>query len=838
MPILKGDWIARTARVVLFLRFCEGTAAWLLYATTRKAGLPPIEPMAALSLAVWLLYLAANTALFLRYRKGRISTTNAAWDLCLNFAAILYFAAWTGGLRSPVLLLGFVKVATYGLLFGAPFGTASVAILLTALVAFLGFGSFLDQPAPAAAAAVDTEIAFLLVFAAALASAGWLFQQISRLERRDQERAEQAQRATQRAQTAANVTSALLSVSEAVSRLTNVEEVLEKIVEVAPPVMSVDSCGVMLWRDEEQEYHGAAVSGVGAGERAAFLRLRLRADEVPDLEWVQRLGHCVVLGPLASQQISGGLSPQVLVAPLRSGGRFFGVVQFTRRHWRPFNQEELRLADGIASQAALALERARLVEQSYRLLRAIQSTDEAVLITDAKARPLFANRAFHNLFGYSWQDLQAVPLPKLAQPPPGGWEAVLACLQREQRWRGELNAQARDGTRFPISLHLSPILTPEGSMEGVVAIAADIRAERELNERVARADRIAAAGQLAAGLAHEVNNALAVILGQAEVAAGSNDVGSLHGALAQIQEQGRRIARLIEELLGFARPRPPEARPVDLSALLDATLRLLEPEFQRAHVRVRRAVLAEGLTVRGDAQQLQQVLLNLLKNAVEALAGRVRPEITVRCWCQDGSVFAEVEDNGPGIPAVLAARIFDPFFTTKPKGTGLGLSVSYAIAQAHGGELSVRSVPGVGTTFTLQLPATTAEAGAANQTHVLVVDDDVVLAQTLRRMLEREGVRVTTANSGEEALALAEAADFDAIFLDVRLPDLSGPEVYRALEKKRPALARRVAFVTGTLWRGGANVSPLPPQPTLAKPCTSAELRSVLERLRVLRAAA
>jgi two-component system NtrC family sensor kinase len=544
-----------------------------------------------------------------------------------------------------------------------------------------------------------------------------------------------------------------------------------------------------------------------------------------------------VLGPVASQQISGGLSPQVLVAPLLSGGRFYGVVQFTRQNWRPFTQEELRLADGIASHAAVALERARLVEQSYRLLRAIQSADEAVLIVDVKTRVLFANRAFHQLFGYSWPELQAVGVANLAELPASGWQAVRESLLREQRWRGELNALARDGSRFPISLHLSPIFAPDGSLEGVVAIAADIRAEKELQERFARAERLAAAGQLAAGLAHEVNNALAVILGQVEAVREAPEASAFESSLAHIQREGQKIARLIQDLLGFARPRPPEARPLDLAVLADDTLRLLEPELARAQVRVVREGPPRGLPVRGDLQQLQQVLLNLLKNAIEALTGTPDATITVRCRRAAGTVSVEVEDNGPGIPPALASRIFDPFFTTKPRGTGLGLSVSYAIVQAHGGELSVKSAPGAGTTFTLQLTADPgAQAHVENQP-VLLVEDDDTLAATVQRMLERHGVPVRRAATGEEALALANATDFDAVLLDVQLPDFSGVEVFHRLQASHPELARRVAFVTGNLWRG-ASSEPLPPQPTLAKPCTSAELLAVVAQLRGLRRAA
>lgn len=835
---MRRDLVMQTASILLFLRVSEGAAAWILWATAGSDHLDHGPAAWWVSFAVSLLYLAVNWVLFRRYQVGLVSSAAMAWDVAVNLGTILLVASLTGGLQSPAVLLCFVKVATYGLVCGAAVGLASAGVMLTALVAFLGLGGLMERGPRQSS--VETEIAYLLVFSAALGSAGWLFQQIAKFERRNRQQAQQARRAAERAEAAASVTRALLSVSEAVSRVTNVDEVLAKVVEVTPPVLSVDSCGVLLWRDEESEYHGAAIHGVGPDEQEAFLRLRFKADEVPDLEWAKRLGQCVVLGPMASHQLSGAMSPMVLVAPLLSGGRFYGVVQFTRRKARPFTQNELRVADGIAAQAAVALERARLVEQSYRLLRAIQSTDEAVLILDARPRIVFANRAFHELFGYSWQELQTCDPATLGEEPREGWATVYDTLRREQSWSGELMARRQDGTTIPVSLHASPILSPTGEMEGAVAILEDIRAERELQERLARADRIAAAGQLAAGLAHEVNNALAVIIGQAEVAARANEITAAHAAATQIYEQGQRIAHLIEELLSFARPRAPKMGALDLAPLLDATVRLLEPEFVRAGIRLERHGDHGSLWVEGDAEQLQQVFLNLLKNAGEAVRDRAAPCIIVRCQRTSGSIVIEVEDNGCGIPPGLAARVFDPFFTTKPSGTGLGLSVSYTIAQTHGGDLRVRSTPGQGTTFSLELPAQprVATEPPCPPRRVLVVDDEDLVADTFRLMLEREGVEVIRAASGAEAIAKAKEVDFDAILLDVRLPDLSGPEVYRQLAALRPHLARRVAFVTGALWRSTSLSEPLPPQPALRKPCTSAQLRAVLEQLDSLRTAA
>lgn len=842
---LKRDLIQRAAAPVFVFRIVEGLTAWLLFTHTAfGATLHNYGVAAWLLHSAFLLYFAVNTRCYLAYRAGRFRDRTLWLDLFTNFGTLLLVSAHTGGLASPVMVLCFVKIAVYGFVFSPLTGIASILLTVVAVGGFVaGSELFGLDWVPGRTIGLDeapgTLTLHFLVVAGALVAATWLFHQVAESEEKTQIEGRRAKRAAEREHAAATVTGALLSVSEAVSRLTRLDDVLNKVVDFAPQILEVDYCAVFLWHDETGVYRGAAVSGLEDRVANQLLTMRLQPEEVPDLEWVRRLGHCAVISPRTAERIGVTGRPTLLTAPLQSGGRFYGVLQFGRRNGQGFTQSDLRLADGIAGQTAIAIERARLVEHSHRLIRAVDSTDEAVLITDRYRRIVYANPAFTRMFGWTWEELVGQAAPPLRQVFADRWKDKLEAVIPDRAWRGETTAQRKDGTAVPISLHASLILAEDQQIEGAVAIIEDVTAKKQMQEQLARADRLAAAGELAAGVAHEVNNALAGILGQVDLARNADDAETLRAALRRVEKQGRRIAEILQDLLGFARPQTPRRSEVNLDDLVTDTLALMAHDLGRHSIRAE-VVSVSGLPAAlADAKQIQQVLVNLFTNAVQAMQGQAGARLIVRGRSEGTTVRLDVEDNGPGIPIDLLPRVFDPFVSTKESGTGLGLSVSYAIAHAHGGDLSVRSAQGGGTTFSLRLPCVLKSEVAAPHT-LLLVDDDDDVADTLRSMLEREGLQVCRVASGAQAFEALSASDFDAIFLDVRLPDLSGPEIYARLRAQNPDLARRVAFVTGGLWRTDNQSlrEQLPPQPLLSKPCTPAQIREVLHLLRDLRAAA
>ncbi len=835
----KRDLIQQTAYYMLVARALEGMAAWVLFNESVAPDLSTAWPMHLCFLS----YFIVNAALCLRYRANDTRPGIIIIDLANNLGTMTLAAGFTGGMLSPVILLCLIKLAGYLLVFSTQTGIVAIGTTLAGLGTLVLGQQFDWWNLPAVAPEIESRIDFVFratVLGAILVSAPWLLRLVASKEKQLSAEAERSRTAAERERAAHGVARALLSVSEVVSRLTELDDILNKLVEVVPRVLAVDYCGIFLWSEEHRNYQGAAVSGVEPSMAQQLTGIRLNPADVPDFEWVRQLGHCAVVAPRGITRLGVPEAPTLLMAPLISGGHFYGVLQFGRRGGQSsFTQNDIAIADGIASQAAVALERARLVDESRRLVRAVESTGEAVLMTDRHRRIVFVNQAFVGMFGYARDELLGRDSLTLGGTMAEEWVRGVQRAVVEQSWRGEAQAQRKDGSIFPVALHASLIRSEDGRVQGAVAIMEDISARKQLQEQMQRAERLAAAGEIASGVAHEVNNALVSILGQTELAHAATDVDTLRRALANVETQGRRISEIVQALLGFARREPPQRGPVDLRDLVRDTLTLMAHDFSRSHVRGDTRFTAELPSVSADAKQIQQVLVNLFTNAMQAM----QPDggtLSVTVQSDDGSVAVKVHDTGTGIPAEALPRVFDPFFSTKTKGTGLGLSVSYAIVQAHGGDLTVQSTPNQGTTFTLTLPATPAALGDEPRT-VLLVDDDDAVAETLREMLTREGLQVRRAETGKEALVILARDTFDAVFLDVRLPDISGPQVFERLAAMRPEQARRVIFVTGGLWRldnRGLREKLPPGQPTLSKPCTAAQIREVLRLLRDTRAAA
>ncbi len=331
--------------------------------------------------------------------------------------------------------------------------------------------------------------------------------------------------------------------------------------------------------------------------------------------------------------------------------------------------------------------------------------------------------------------------------------------------------------------------------------------------QLVQAGKLAAVGQLVTGVAHEVNNPLAIIMGQAEMLSRRlSDPGHLE-RVAKITDCAMRAAKVVRGLQTFVRPQPDEVVPLDLRDVVERVIALRRETICFNGVTLRED-LREGVPlVLGNPGQLEQVVLNLVVNAEQAVVAASAPRIAIDLSVHDSRVRLSVADTGLGIPADILPRIFEPFFSTKApnQNSGLGLSISYSIVQNHGGRLIAESILGGGATFTLELPAHRGPAPAPPPVEpdgpplrsggVLVVEDEAQVAGMLRDLLTDLGLEVSVIADAENAwrLLAEEEMVFDAITVDLRLSGLSGRAFFERLERQLPARAAQVVFITGEL---------------------------------------
>jgi two-component system, NtrC family, sensor histidine kinase PilS len=326
----------------------------------------------------------------------------------------------------------------------------------------------------------------------------------------------------------------------------------------------------------------------------------------------------------------------------------------------------------------------------------VQSVTSGLLTLDAGGSVTFLNRAGEQMTGLSARQVMGHTAAR--------WFGAF----RTDTARGETDLETPLGT-LRIGYSTFPLMARAGHPLGTAVIFQDLTALRAMEDRLGRTERLADLGRLAAGLAHELRNPLASMMGSVELLTGAPLRDDDRRLLDIVLREGGRLAQLVTDFLAFARPVPPRREPVDLAAVATETLEAFTHDPVAAGVRLERSLAAAP--VLGDPDQLRQVLWNLLINAAQALPAPGpggAPACRIRVTCgpgPDGGAELEVEDDGPGIDPADRSRLFTPFFTTKPAGTGLGLATIHRIVDAHGGGVTVDSAPGRGARFTVHLPS-------------------------------------------------------------------------------------------------------------------------------------
>ncbi|MGB6897484.1 MAG: PAS domain S-box protein [Candidatus Acidiferrum sp.] len=462
--------------------------------------------------------------------------------------------------------------------------------------------------------------------------------------------------------------------------------------------------------------------------------------------------------------------------------------------------------------------------------RLVDSFPDLILVVDSNSRYTFVSPRCKEVLGYELSETESMELGErtFAEDRPILLN-LFADIFAERQTFGSLEIRMRHklGDWRRIRFNFSPLADETGKVEGVVLSGRDVTELKRLEEQLIQAEKLAAMGQMLAGVAHELNNPLTAILGVTELLReGNTDQESTKRQLELTHRQARRAARIVQNLLEFSRPASPLKKPVDLNSIVDRTLQLHEHSLRRNNVEVDFRPRPDLPGVIGDANQLIQVFLNLVTNAEQAIREvRESGRIQIRFARIGPRVSIAFQDDGVGVRPESVARLFDPFYTTKRPGggTGLGLSICLSIIREHGGTIEAEALPAGGSAFTVYLPLALDEAAAASLPSVpalsspaapanldllkgrsiLVLDDEESLRSLLFDGLAARGLHVDCAAAVDEALAFLAQRSPDVLLCDLNLTKAGGPSSGKvAAERLLAAAGDRkpsVIFMTGEL---------------------------------------
>jgi nitrogen fixation negative regulator NifL len=483
-------------------------------------------------------------------------------------------------------------------------------------------------------------------------------------------------------------------------------------------------------------------------------------------------------------------------------------------------------------------------EASYRAL--VDNAPVGIFRSKADGTLLAVNPALATMLGYdSNAELLTRNLAEVYRSPAERVQAI-ECRRRGLFENFDVEWKRKDGTVMTVRTTGRALGDPGSPTEVFEVFVEDVTEQRRTDERLRQTDKLTTLGGLISGVAHELNNPLTVVLGFAHMLATQSDLpAAVTKKLALMKASTERATKIVKNLLTFARQQPPALTRVRLAELVDQVLQLLEYPLRANGVEVIRDFAAGTPDITADRDQLLQVALNIIQNAMQAMAGCKQKQIVSRIIPTNSGVRLEFQDTGPGIPPGLMARVFEPFFTTKSpgQGTGLGLSICYGIVTSHGGEIVAENVPGGGARFVIKLPVGAGPTGMSSDgpenvrqarsvaaARILAVDDEPEILDLLTEILGTFGHRVQAAATGQAALERIERGEhFDAIILDMKMPDMDGPALYRELAQGFPDASRRVIFNTGDVIGGDTDAFiKATGRPSLMKPCTPEELVGVV----------
>ncbi len=503
-------------------------------------------------------------------------------------------------------------------------------------------------------------------------------------------------------------------------------------------------------------------------------------------------------------------------------------------------------------------------ESDAEIRAVLDSVEPGIVLFASSGSVRLANARFAKMFGFGVRDMEKIatveelerlltPRLRVPQALSGRWKSYLQGSTETAHDEVEL---MRPAGRV-LERVSRPVLDPAGHMVGWLELYTEVIGEHQIHSKMLQTEKMAALGQLVSGIAHELNNPLTTIMGYAQLLLGHGLKSAQRSEAEKVYQEAERARHIVKNLLYFARENKPQRTRVDLNEVVKRALALRGYELKLEDIVVECDLAPRLPETMADPYQLQQVVLNLLVNAEQALLEgrghghvwiRTRHVVRGRSHKTRDRILLEISDDGPGIPAAVASRIFDPFFTTKPAGvgTGLGLSIVYGIVHQHDGEVTFESQPGAGAKFVVDLPVVPVslrEGHAPPRSgtgltrtpptgRVLVIEDEPTVAQLVVDVLREEGYEAEAVLDSGEGLTRLSRSHYDLLICDLRMPRLGGEAIYETLIRTGSPIRNRILFITGDV---------LAPQslefvtqhglPYLAKPFLVEELKLSVSRM-------
>jgi len=628
----------------------------------------------------------------------------------------------------------------------------------------------------------------------------------------------------------------------------NLQGVLETFLEHVHRLVPYDTATVIL-AEGEGKFVVRARQGLGPWmESGPPVNSTMKEGENPLAGRVMGARKGVLIGD--TQREEGWQAPRgceyirnVIGVPLLAGGKMIGMYCLDKAVPDFFSEGQLKAAESLSAQTAVAIQNAQLFEGNRKAEAAlrqsqaryqdlVENANDIIFTLDLKERFTSLNRVGEKLTGYKNDPATDVRIADLTAPEHLERARMMLgrALHGEVPETFEIDILTKTGQRVTLEMS-GRALHESGQVYGVQAIARDVTERKQMEMRLRQSQKMEAIGLLAGGVAHDFNNLLAVICGQAELLSlESEGAEGLRARAEQIVQAGQKAASLTRQLLAFSRKQVLQPRVLDLNGHVADTVKLLR-RLIGEHIVLVTKLAPELGKIKADPGQVEQVIINLAVNARDAM--EKGGTLLLETGNEDvGEEFAKqnaplaagkyvkltVSDTGTGIAEESLPRVFEPFFTTKApgKGTGLGLATVYGIVQQSGGHIQVRSEEGKGTTFNVYFPRVEGAIAAVERRGsqkmvatrrgetILLAEDEAVLREMVRGCLEQAGYSVLAAQDGREALEISAgyAGTIDVLLTDVVMPGMSGLELAKQLREKRPGT--RVVYVSG--YADGATV--------------------------------